>query len=136
MRAFPIADYGMNKAILVLLIIASNGCSIPVYSVQTEYYGNRSTIERELDQIIANDMGVDDALSILKKSGLKTELVTANDSVDSKPMIVATKRTALDEQDATVSMPINNEHVARPFRIEWIDIESGKIVASETIGEK
>lgn len=120
----------MNRSFSVLLILGFVGCNIPIYSVQTEYYGDRSIIEREIDRIVASGMRSDEAIAVLQENGFETELIAENDQEQFESLIIATRRTSFDTEDARVSISIKDARIVRPFTIEWVDIETGKIVST------
>ena len=126
----------MNRSLSVLLILGIGGCNIPLYSVQTEYYGNRTIFERELDRLVADGMESGETIAVLEENGFQAELIAENDHEQFESLIIATKRTSFDTEDVRVSIPIKDAHSVRPFTIEWIDVETGKIVSTATTGPR
>ncbi|QDT10518.1 hypothetical protein K239x_24750 [Planctomycetes bacterium K23_9] len=115
----------LQRAIAMLLLAFVCGCSIPIYSVRTEYHGSKSVIERELDRILADGTQLDDAITILVDNGYTTQ-VHHDDAGTSLPhSIRAEKRNAYDTQDAKISIPVESGRIVRPFRIEWVEVATG-----------
>ena len=123
----------MHHLVSILLLTMLCGCNIPIYSVTPTSYRN-TWVERELDKLLPLSISHEEARSILKKHGYDDVLVIAreNDGVMQNEL-VASKRRYGDEI-IRVTMPIANEQITRPFRIDWVETGSGKITSSVTTG--
>ena len=91
-------------------------------------------VERELDKLLPLSISHEEARSILKKHGYDDVLVIAreNDGVMQNGLVASKRRYA--DEIIRVTMPIANEQITRPFRIDWVETGSGKITSSVTTG--